>query len=162
MRTLVGRAHSILLILPPGQDIRDSFSWEIDQLTQHELQSRVTIVLPPDRLYPDHYPKAFHQACVLVATLEGFARSIDEVSSLLVHDLEVSITERTHVLKYCRSDLLKDPELCEWYITKRKTPMRGVRWSSFYFQALNAAFETTRKELSCLGFAARYPWSLPS
>ncbi len=161
VHTLIRRAHSILLILPPRQDIRDSFKWEIDQLTQHELQSRVTVVLPPDFLYPDHYPKAFHQACVLVATLEGFARSIDEVVSLRVHDLEVSITERTHVLKYCRSDPMKDPELRWWYIRKHKIPTGSVGWSSFYFRALSAAFETTKKELSCLGFAARYPWPLP-
>jgi hypothetical protein len=161
VHTLVRRAHSIVLILPPGQDIRDSFNWEIDQLTQHGLQSRVTVVLPPDFLYPDHYPKAFHQACVLVAALEGFARSIDEVVSLRVHDLEVSITERTHVLKYCRSDPMKDPELRWWYIRKRKIPMGNAGWSLFYFRALGAAFETTRKELSCLGFAARYPWPLP-
>jgi hypothetical protein len=45
--TLIRRAHSIVLLLPPGQEIRDSFRWEIDQLTQRGLQSRVTIVLPP-------------------------------------------------------------------------------------------------------------------
>ena len=159
--TLIRRAHSIVLILPPGQDIRGSFNWEIDQLTKHELQSRVTIVLPPDRLYRDDYPKALHQACLLVAALEGFARSIDEVFSLRVHDLEVSIPERTHVLKYCRSDPWKDPELFWWHIEKRKIARR-LRWSSFYLRTLAAAFETTKEELSSLGFTARYPWSLPS
>ena len=80
--TLIRRAHSIVLLLPPGQEIRDSFRWEIDQLTQRGLQSRVTIVLPPDRLYRHDFPKRFHDACIVAAALEGFAGSIDDVDPM--------------------------------------------------------------------------------
>lgn len=95
--TLIRRAHSIVLLLPPGQEIRESFRWEIDQLTQRGLQSRVTIVLPPDQLYRHDFPRRFHDACIVAAALEGFAGSIDDVDPMKVHDLEVSIHARAHL-----------------------------------------------------------------
>jgi hypothetical protein len=160
VRTLVRRAHSIVVILPPGQDIRDSFKWEIDQLTHHGLQSRVIVVLPPDRLYKNDYPQAFQHACVLAATMEGFAGSIEDVLSLRVLDLEASLSERTHVVKYCRSNSGETPVLRWWYVKKRgRRHIAGVK---FYVQALTAAFATTERELSSLGFPARYTWTLPS
>lgn len=152
VQALVRRAHSIVLILPPGQDIRSSFSWEIDQLTQHGLQSRTTIVLPPDRLYRADHPVAFHHACVLLAALEGFAGSVDEASSLRVHELELTLSQRTHVIKYCRATGWDEPVLLWWHAEKRRTA-----WVKFYLQALVAAFVTTESELADLGFTARYP-----
>jgi hypothetical protein len=96
--TLISRAHSVVLILPPGQEIRESFRWEIDQLTHRGLQTRVTIVLPPDRLYRHDFQPRFHDACIVAAALEGFARSVDDVDSMRVHDLQLTIPARAHVL----------------------------------------------------------------
>lgn len=103
VRTLIRRAHSIVLILPPGQGIRDALKWEIDQITQHGLQTRLVLVLPPAQVYRAEYPRAFLDACVITAALEGFAGSVDDVSTLLVHQLELTLHERTQVVKYCRT-----------------------------------------------------------
>jgi hypothetical protein len=154
VRTLIRRAHSIVLVLPPGQEIRDSFRWEINQLAGHRLQSRVTIVLPPDRLYPDDYPLALRQACLLVDRLEGFT----------VHGGDLEPPERTHVLKFCRSKAFEDPQLRFWdfrsFIEENQPKvLRWVKWGvwiPFYRSALRDAFRTTEDELSTLSFAARY------
>lgn len=150
---LIRRAHSIVIILPPGQGIRESLKWEIDQLTQHELQSRVILVVPPDRLYPVDYDRAFANACVLAATLEGFAGSVDDVDPLRVHDLELTAPPRTHVMKYIRSGKTVHPQLHWWYANRRR-----VAWIRFYLHALFQAFITVKRELSSLGFDARYPY----
>jgi hypothetical protein len=165
VQTLIRRAHSVVLILSPGQDIRSSFEWEIEELTRHELQSRVVIVLPPDRLYPNDYPQAFQYACVLVEALQGFAGSVAGVDPLRVLDFERKLPGRTHVLKYCRSSAVVEPELFFWDfdIYQKSIPrvLRWVRWGQwmqFYKRALVEAFGTTERELSKLGFAARYPY----
>lgn len=170
VQTLIRRAHSVVLILSPGQDIRSSFKWEIEELTRHHLQSRVVIVLPPDRLYPKDYPQAVQFACVLVDALQGFAGSVDDVDPHRVRDFERKMPRRTHVLKYCRSSVVAEPELFTWdFVTfHERIPraMRWVRWGlwmQFYKRALAEAFGTTERELSELGFAARYPfWPAPS
>jgi hypothetical protein len=164
-QTLIRRAHSIVLILSPGQDIRSSFKWEIEELTRHELQSRVVIVLPPDRLYSDDYPQAFQYACVVVDALQGFAGSVDDVDPLRVLDFKRKITGRTHLLKYCRSSFFAESKLFTWDFDsfRESTPraLKWVRWGlwiKFYNRALAEAFGTTERELSKLGFAARYPY----
>jgi hypothetical protein len=154
---LIRRAHSIVMILPPGQDFRESFKWEVDQLSRHDLQSRVIIVLPPDKLYQDDHARAFAKACVLAAVFEGFAGSIDDVDSFRVHDFELSFPPRTHVLKYVRPNALTDPELYWWYPKESRGP-----WVRFYLHALTQAFSTTERELSNLDLRARYPWHSPS
>ena len=153
--TLIRRAHSVVLILPPGQEIRSSFKWEISQLVEHGLQSRVIIVLPPDRLYPDDYPQALRQARVLVGALEGFT----------VEGADLHPPERTHVLKFCRSTAFEDPQLRFWdfrsFIEEYQPKvMRWVKWGlwiPFYRNALRDAFDSTERELSTLNFGARYP-----
>lgn len=154
---LIGRAHSIVLILPPGQEIRDSFRWEIDQLTQRGLQSRVVIVLPPDRRYQHDFPKCFQYACVVAAALEGFAGSIDDVDSMKVHNLEVSIHARAHLLKYTRSAADQRATLTWWIPRQLRLGRRRGPQAGFYYKALTAAFRSTERELSGLGFRARYP-----
>jgi len=154
--TLIRRAHSIVLILPPGQEIRKSFRWEIDQITQRGLQSRVIILLPPDQLYQNDFPECFQHACIVAAALEGFAGSIDDVDSMKVHDLEVSINARAHLLKYVRSSVHQQGTLASW-IPKRRRRWRGsMFYAGFYYKSLIAAFRSTERELSGLGFLARY------
>ncbi len=157
--TLIGRAHSIVLILPPGQEIRKSFRWEIDQITQRCLQSRVIIVLPPERLYQHDFPKCFHYACIVAAALEGFAGSIEDVDPLKVHDLEVTIHAHAHLVKYVRPTVHHQGTLTFWMPRQRRL-RRGRRfYARFYHRALTAAFRSTERELSGLGFRARYPQS---
>jgi hypothetical protein len=154
---LIGRAHSIVLILPPGQEIRESFRWEIEQITHRGLQSRVTIVLPPDRLYRRDFHRCFHDACIVAAALEGFAGSVDDVDSMKVHNLEVSIHARAHLLKYIRPAAHHRATLA-WWIPGRRRLTRGL-YAKFYRTSLIAAFQSTERELSGLGFRSRYPQS---
>lgn len=158
--SLIQRAHSIVLILPPGQQIRDSLRWEIDQLTRRGLQSRVIIVLPPDRRYRHDFPKCFQYACVVAAALEGFAGSIDDFDSMKIHNLEVSIHTRAHLLKYSRSAAYQEAALTWWIPRQRRLGSRRGPHAGFYYKALSAAFLATERELSGLGFRARYPQSI--
>ncbi|MFJ8390668.1 hypothetical protein ACIQ9Q_40535 [Streptomyces sp. NPDC094438] len=156
VRTLIRRAHSVVLVLPPGQGIRAALKWEVDQITQHNLQTRLTVVLPPVRHHKDDHRQAFLGACEILAALEGFAGSVDDGDLLRVHRLELTLHERTQVVKYCRSKPEDHPELCFWY----SKPQRGHKRSARFFQkALVTAFRTTEQELSGLGFSARYPRS---
>jgi hypothetical protein len=78
-RMLIRRARPIVIILSPEQGIRKSFRWEIEQIVQYDLQSRVIIVLPPHDRYSNVYNQALQQACLLVATLENFTGSVQDV-----------------------------------------------------------------------------------
>lgn len=157
VHALIRRAHSIVLILPPGQGIRDALKWEIDQITQHNLQTRLTVVLPPYRLYRDDFSRAFQDACVIAAALQGFAGSIDDVNPLDVLQVERILHERTEILKYGRSKPGETAELRWWFVKGRLGRKGSMR---FYRRALMAALGTTERELSGLGFSARYPHSL--
>jgi hypothetical protein len=92
------------------------------------------------------------------------------VDPLRILAVERVIPKRAHVLKYCRATAVADPQLCFWdfesFDKTRPGLMRWVRWGlwiPFYRRALVDAFGTTERELSTLGFAARYPfWSAPS
>ena len=47
VQCLIRRAHTIVLILHPGQEMRDGFAWEIEQIVRYGMQSRVIIALSP-------------------------------------------------------------------------------------------------------------------
>jgi hypothetical protein len=52
---LIRRAHTIAVLLPPGQNLRAALEWELKEIIRHRRQSRVVIVLPPsDRQEYDH------------------------------------------------------------------------------------------------------------
>lgn len=68
---LISRAHSIVLILTPGQDMGEGFAWEIEQIAQYGVSSRVVIVLPPYDRDVHAHQEALKQAGVLLASLEG-------------------------------------------------------------------------------------------
>ncbi|MGI5466416.1 hypothetical protein [Streptomyces sp. CA-132043] len=155
VRTLIRRAHSIVLILPPGQGIREALKWEIEQITQHGLQTRLTVVLPPARLHKADYSRAFTDACVIMAAMEGFAGSIDDVNSLVVHQLELTLHERTQIVKYCRTRPHELAHLRWWFPTKRLRRKESMR---FFQRTLATALQTTEQELSGLSFESRYPW----
>lgn len=157
-RTLIRRAHSIVIILAPGQEIRTSFQWEIEQITQHDLQKRVIIVLPPWRRHEYAYHNALQQACALLATFEGFAGSVGDVDLLRAYHWERQFTTKpAHIIKLCRGINDSLPEVEWWYPAGR----RSVE-AKFYRTYLTRAFAITERELSGLNFSARYPWRLVS
>jgi hypothetical protein len=58
---LIDCAHSIVLTLPPGEDVRSGLNWEIGQIVRRCHQTRVTILLPPPD--QDGYRQAFDNLC---------------------------------------------------------------------------------------------------
>ncbi|MCA1606782.1 MAG: hypothetical protein LC775_15240, partial [Acidobacteria bacterium] len=107
---LIRQAHSILLLLPPPgrerEEIRRAFEWELQQITGRNRQSRVIAVLPP-WTNGDHgraYNSARDQACVIMAAMEGFAGSVDQVDRLKIAHYERVIPANTLLVKIQRDD----------------------------------------------------------
>lgn len=153
VQALIRRAHSIIMILPPGEDIRHSFQWEIEQITRLGMQARVIVVLPPPGQDAPAYTRSLQQACLILAAFEEFAGTIDEVDSLRVHHWEMTLSERTILLKYIQDTGPVPQELRCWEAPKRMP--RRTRYK-IYERALEAALATTRSELADLDFSMRY------
>jgi hypothetical protein len=47
VRALIRRAHTVFVLLPPGQELRPSLAWEVAEIVQARRQDRVIIVMPP-------------------------------------------------------------------------------------------------------------------
>jgi len=76
---LVGRAYTIILWLAPGQDLRASFAWEVEQIVRAGRQLSTVIVLPPPDQQAAAYQQAAGQAAVLLAALDSPAGSVAAV-----------------------------------------------------------------------------------
>jgi len=105
VRVLLARVHTVFLLLPPSEDpmIRDSFAWELKQITYLEFQSRAIAVLPPWNR--PGYKSARHQACAILATLEGFAGEIDEAEQRKINHYERTLPETTVLAKLSETDI---------------------------------------------------------
>ncbi|HEY6794678.1 MAG TPA: hypothetical protein VI248_08345 [Kineosporiaceae bacterium] len=49
VRALIRRAHTVFILLPPGQDLRPSLAWEVAEIVRAGRQDRVIVVMPPSR-----------------------------------------------------------------------------------------------------------------
>ena len=123
-RVLVRRAQLDRDYSAAGAGDPNSFQWEIEQITQRNVQSRVIIVLPPCDRDVDAYRPALQQACVLLATLEGFAGSVDDVDQFKIYHWETTLSERTQVLKFCRGTIDDVHTVRSWEAAPRRK--RGV------------------------------------
>jgi hypothetical protein len=72
---IIRRAHSIVLLLPPGRDMGAGFMWEIEQIVKYGLQSRVIVVLPPYDQDVRAHQEAIRQTGVVMTLLEGSGMS---------------------------------------------------------------------------------------
>jgi hypothetical protein len=91
---MIRRAHSIVLILPAGQDMRDGFAWEIQQIVRYRRQSRVVVVLPPFEGDPRGYANAMKQVRVLRTMLGAHAGSAVDTAEFPTRALVMKCTER--------------------------------------------------------------------
>ncbi|MFI9012021.1 hypothetical protein ACIGNX_32760 [Actinosynnema sp. NPDC053489] len=103
VRELIVGARHIVLLLPDGQeepDIRVSFAWELEQIAAFGLQHRVLLVLPPHRRADDGraYRVALRQACVILAAMEAFVGTVDEVDPLRVAHYERILKDTTYLV----------------------------------------------------------------
>ncbi|MFE4693976.1 hypothetical protein ACFRH6_28515 [Streptomyces sp. NPDC056749] len=67
---LIDAAHSIVLILPPRQEIRTSTWWEVRKIVELQRLERLTVVLPPYDVRRSGYAQARGELCKLLAVLE--------------------------------------------------------------------------------------------
>jgi len=145
---LIRRAHTIAILLPPGQDLRDALEWELQEIIRLRRQSRVIIVLPPsDRREYDH-AKTRRQAGVLLAALEGLPSGLRNVSTQRVEHYLTQLPEQALVVKVC-----KDNGALFWYSEPRR--WRKVA-SDTYTGALEEALDANEQEFAGRGFSARY------
>ncbi|MFI5492599.1 hypothetical protein [Actinoplanes sp. NPDC051859] len=156
---LIRRAHSIVLVLHPGQDLRASFGWEIEQINLHQLQSRIVIVLPPADRDPAGYQQARYQACVIVAALEGFAGTIDDVDPLNVLQWESGLPDRVQVIKISWPPTAHRMQVLHWASIPPKK--RSVVGAFTYAQCLGPALAIGVRDLDGISFAQRYPVERP-
>lgn len=159
-KALIRRAHTIVLVIPPGQGLRASFAWEIEQITQLNAQTRVIIVLPPADVHVQAYQHAREQACVLMAAFEGFAGSLDDVDSFKAHHWELVLPDEVLLVKFCQAVNELRPTARWWRVLrqpKRMAARRRLIGVRTYSGALSEAFTIAEKELAGLDFTRRYP-----
>lgn len=162
VQRLIRRAHSIVLILPPGGDISsEGFTWEIEQIVYSCIQSRVILVLPPSDQDVHVHRAALQQACVLLALLHGS----DEQGGLdrfKAYEYELQVHASTLLMKYTERNDVHWWTAVEGSIPQQKIPLIGRRRRSVtdeaaYISCLTEAFKETEHELSRFSFATRYP-----
>jgi hypothetical protein len=165
---LIRRAHSIVLIVPPGGAIGTGFAWEIEQIVHYAMQARVLIVLPTDEaaLGPDR--DALRTATDLLVLLEDSDARADQARTA-AHQEELPLPDNTLVVK-CYVYAC-DARTCG--VVRRTAPPSGRRakrqlrlearrklgvGDDVYGSCLRFALEATESELSEWGFDSRYPW----
>ncbi|MFI9255151.1 hypothetical protein [Streptomyces sp. NPDC053069] len=67
---LIEAAHSIVLILPPHQEIRRSTWWEVRKIMELQRLERLTVVLPPYDVKGSGHAQAKRELCKLLAVVE--------------------------------------------------------------------------------------------
>lgn len=167
---LIQRAHSIFLILPPGQDIREGFAWEIEQVIRFGVQSRVIIMLPPYDTYapwvfdPEHavhaHQTALQRACVILTLLDKSIRQ-SEPDHSEAHEYELQFGATTLMIKYKETGLTWWPRTLPQEPSRRTASLVGHRrlavTDKTYLSGLTEALKETEQALSGLPFKARYP-----
>lgn len=168
VQCLIRRAHTIVLILHPEQEIRDGFAWEIEQIVRYGMQSRVIIALPPCDSNDYDHQAALLQACIILALLDDSGRYA-ELNNFKVREYELRLDPATLLVKY------KELSQPTWWAAKvgnssqqestplarrrekRKNRKQTVVADGTYLPGFVEAFKTTEHELSELSFKARYP-----
>src|SRR5439155_25504397 len=64
---LIRRAYAIVMVLSARPEIQDAMWWEIEQILEHDLLTRLVIVLPPADQDLGGYREARYQLCKILA-----------------------------------------------------------------------------------------------
>ncbi|MHC1557786.1 hypothetical protein ACR9E3_02460 [Actinomycetospora sp. C-140] len=91
--TLLDRAHTVVIIIPPIEQLQNGFQWEIQQLSLKNLRCRTIIVLPPVALASWAHAWCVRQAAQILAALQEFAMAVDEVDPSIVFYWEEVLRE---------------------------------------------------------------------
>ena len=153
---LIARAHTIVLIVPEKSRMdTEGFRWELEQIADFSLQSRVVVVLPPPgrRNRPKRAPVA--QARAIIATLSSAMvddYGVGEPLSDAFPDEAVVVRTSFHTRE------------AKWWVPQRPDRVPGLRrqprrWyvsSGTYEGALIEAIKDIEAEMSDWSFGARY------
>jgi hypothetical protein len=145
---LIRRAHTIAILLPPGQELRRALEWELQEIIRWRRQSRVLIVLPPSDRREYGHAELRRQAGILMAALEGLPSGIANVPKDRVEHYLKEIPDDVLVVK-----LRSDGGALFWYSDRRR--WRKVA-SDTYASSLAEALAANEKEFKGQGFSARY------
>lgn len=157
---LIQHAHSVILWLPPGQDLRESFNWEVEQIVRGGLQRRTIIVLPPPDQQADAHRRAVEQAAVLLATMETPSGKAAEADQLNILYYEDKIGDQTLMMKFQLADEGDRQQLVRWFVqySPRKWRLRKPRVdASVYENGLVELLTGMEKEVTGPGFPADHP-----
>ena len=182
IRALMRRAYAVILWLPPDQDVRRSFNWEIEQVVLDRLQTRTIIVLPP----PDKkmaYQRGVNQAALLLATMETATGQAVHADPLRVQHYAGVLGNNTITMKFVRAQdgeglrlirrfvgelprltwqqvLVNLPLL--WLSPLVWDPRRKKRINALVYEnGLGNLLTIVGKELADQPFSARYPSNEP-
>jgi hypothetical protein len=160
---LVQRAHSIILWLAPGQDLRASFHWEVEQIVQARRQFRTIIVLPPPDQQADAYQQAVNQATVLLAAMESDTGKLADADPVYVRHYQDMLADNTLMAKFEAAEGGSGAVLRRWYATGRRKWWGGKMPLdvSAYEKGLVFLITRTEGELAGQPFTARYPSRQP-
>ena len=153
-RQLIGRAHSIVLLVSGREVIRDGFAWEIEQIVRLGVEERVVLVLPPSDQDAKVHEEARRQAHRLVAFLYGISWSDGPTAPHFQTPLEV-FPESTIVVKIEAAG----PQCCfvEGQGAPRRVRIRPGTYDETYVGCLSEALRSTARMLFGTTFRQRYP-----
>lgn len=153
---LLNRAAMVVLLLPPGQSLKASFAWEVEQIGNRRLQSRTLIVLPgsdPDG-GPEGYRTARRNACIVLAALDRLDADISSVRDFEVDHYLRALPDRVLAVAAPTGTGEETGEMKVWHVAD------AVTGSSYraYAESIQAFAALTRADLSKLPFRSRYPF----
>lgn len=134
---LIRRAHSIVVIVAPGQDVREGLAWEIAQIVRYGRRPRVVLVLPPAAGKARAREHALGQVAELLKMLGADA------------PLDPSTVDRGTVVMKCS----QGSDVWLWSLDADSP---GVVADVTYRPGLVAALEQNERELAGCSFEARY------
>lgn len=139
---LLDQAHHILLLLPPVHNLGESFGWELEQIAQKNLQSKVIAVLPPwDKRDAGRHTQARDHVCVILAALEGFAGSIDNADPLKVLHYDRVLPSTVLVVKFRETDELIPQAVLHWSVRTIRNRRKRCGYVT-YARAITKALKT--------------------
>jgi hypothetical protein len=156
----IQRAHSVILWLPPGQKLRGSFNWEIEQIVQSGLQHRTIIVLPPPDQQIDSYREAVGQAALLVSTMETASGRTSEADEEKIRCYAGELGDKTIAMRLEAAKGEASKVLMRWFVMEP-----GRRWrfwrsrvdASLYENGLADLLTDIEKDLAGEPLLCRYP-----
>ncbi|AHH17021.1 hypothetical protein NONO_c22230 [Nocardia nova SH22a] len=147
VEALLRRAHSIVLVFPAGQSIRESLKWEISRITALGIQSRVIINIAANDQH------AHEHACTTLAAFRSAAGRVDELTAADIKYFRDRLSTRASLAKFV-SEPGREPGLLQWSAPKGTAAV-------VIGPALEEAFAAIEREMAGTDFAARYPSPIP-